>query len=214
MTLFEALSVGVLAIVVLVGVFLLVVVLRNPARSSAGQLLGEGDFAEALAVADTSPSAEREDLRAAAIASRQMLELERAQHLGRRLIELDGEDGEAWLELGLAQGYAGSMDQARESLGQATRLRADLLESISLHRAWLELRAGRKDEARAIFEEIAAPLESKLRHDLGPGDPLFAEWFLHAADLWEAAGDSERADWARREAHAAAPGSPLVARFG
>ena len=91
--------------------------------------------------------------------------------------------------------------------------RADLAESITLHRAWLELRRGRERDARRRFEEIEASLESKLRADL-VGDPLFAEWYLQAALLWRAAGDEERAAWAWREGLAAAPESRLAEALG
>ncbi len=60
---------------------------------------------------------------------------------------------------------------------------------------------------------MEASLESKLRADLG-GDPLFAEWFLQAAVLWNAAGDRQRAAWAWREGVAAAPESRLAEVLG
>ena len=50
-------------------------------------------------------------------------------------------------------------------------------------------------------------METKLKTDLGEGEPLFAEWFLEAATLWAAFGDSERAAWARNAGRAAAPQS-------
>ena len=50
--------------------------------------------------------------------------------------------------------------------------------------------------------------------DLGSGEPLFAEWFLQAADLWADAGDEERAAWARREGRASAPESRLTGGGG
>jgi hypothetical protein len=52
-----------------------------------------------------------------------------------------------------------------------------------------------------------------LRTDLGQGEPLFAEWFLQAAALWEAAGDFERAAWARTAGREAAPESRLWERI-
>jgi hypothetical protein len=126
-----------------------------------------------------------------------------------RLVAADPRDGEAWLEAGLAAAYAGDAPAAERAFERAAALRADLLESITLHRAWLALRQGDRRAARARFEEVEASLESKLRGDLGPGDPLFAEWFLHAGALWEAAGDAGRAAWALDAARAAAPASRL-----
>jgi hypothetical protein len=64
--------------------------------------------------------------------------------------------------------------------------------------------------ARRLFSEVEAPLENKLRSDLGSGEPLFAEWFLQAAALWRAFGEEERAGWARREGRASAPESQLA----
>jgi len=40
--------------------------------------------------------------------------------------------------------------------------------------------------------EVEIPLETKLRTDLGTGDPIFAEWFLQAGLLWRQRGDLER----------------------
>ena len=50
---------------------------------------------------------------------------------------------------------------------------------------------------------------TKLTVDVGSGEPAFAEWFLHAAALWRAAGDIERAEWAWRKASESAPESLL-----
>ncbi|MGH9363622.1 MAG: hypothetical protein ACRD2T_17060, partial [Thermoanaerobaculia bacterium] len=89
--------------------------------------------------------------------------------------------------------------------------------STGLDQALAQLRDGDAKAAKETvaetylqhFEEVEAPLESKLRSDLGPGDPLFAEWFLQAAALWRAAGEEERADWALAAGRAAAPASRL-----
>ena len=64
--------------------------------------------------------------------------------------------------------------------------------------------------ARSLFDEIEAPLETKLRTDLGSGDVVFADWFLQASELWLAFGDNDRAAWARREAMRSAPQSRLL----
>lgn len=213
MTLFELLSVGVLAVLAALGVMLVVVLIRHTPRSAAGELVGRGDFSAALESAALGPGAERDELLAAAVAAKHLLEFDRAEALARRSIEADPSDGEAWLELGLALGYRGEHEQADEALVEASRHRADLLESISLHRAWVALRAGDTGAALLLFEEISAPLDSKLRSDLGPGDPLFAEWFFQAADLWEETGALDRSAWAREEARRSAPGSLLVAEF-
>ena len=81
---------------------------------------------------------------------------------------------------------------------------------MTLHRAWLALRAGDRAGARRLFEEVEAPLETKLRIDLGSGEPVFADWFDHAAELWTAFGDAEKAAWAEREARRSAPESRLL----
>lgn len=213
MGLFELLSLGVIAVLVLVGLLVLVVVLKQTPRSAAGSLVGSGDFSRALAAADLGPGAERDELLAAAVAAKHLLELGTAEELTRRILEGDDSDGEAWMERGLAAAYRGDYEHAVEWLANAERCRSDLFESISLHRAWTDLKAGRGGPARKRFEEISAPLESKLRSDLGPGDPLFAEWFFQAADLWEESGAHEMSAWARREARQAAPDSRLIAEF-
>ncbi len=213
MALFEILSLAVVAALVLGGVFLLVVMLRNTPGSATGSLVGTGDFARALAAADLGPSADRDELLAAAVAAKHMLELDTCEELARRILDRDGDDGEAWMERGLAAAYRGDYANASAWLATAERLRSDLFESISLHRAWAELRAGRGHSAHTRFEEISVPLESKLRSDLGPGDPLFAEWFFQAADLWEESGAHDKSAWAREAARRAAPASRLVARF-
>lgn len=213
MNLFELLSLGVIATLLVVGLMLLVVILRGTPRTAAGALVGRGDFERALAEARVGPEAEQEELLPAAVAAKHMLELDTAEELLARILERDDSDGEAWMERGLVAAYGGDYARALEWLAEAERQRSDLFESISLHRAWAELRSGRTDRACRRFEEISAPLESKLRSDLGPGDPLFAEWFFQAADLWEECGAADKSTWARREARASAPESRLVARF-
>src|SRR6185295_2263241 len=185
-------------------------VLRQPPPSAALQALGQGRFAAALAAARTDARASRDDLYAAAIAAKHLLELDRARACLDRLLARDPADGEAWLESGLVAAYAGDLAAADRAFSRVEPLRSDLLESLTLHRAWLALRRGDAAAARRLFSEIEAPLENKLRSDLGSGEPLFAEWFLHAAALWRDAGDAERAAWARREGQASAPESRLV----
>lgn len=213
MSLFEALSLAVIVVLSGLGLALLLLVLRNTRRSAAGELVGYGDFSAALDSADLGPAADRDELLAAAFAAKHILDLGRAEELAARALALDREDGEAWLEVGLIRAYSGDHTGALEALSLAARHRADLLESISLHRAWVSLRDGDALAARRLFEEVSAPLESKLRSDLGPGDPLFAEWFFQAADLWEESGARDKGEWARLEARSSAPNSRLVAAF-
>jgi tetratricopeptide (TPR) repeat protein len=213
MTLFELLGIGVVVATAAVLIALAVVVIRNAPRSKAGELVGAGDFETALDSADTGAGAERDELMAAAFAAKHTMELDRARGLVDRVLADDPADGEAWLERGLIEAYDGDHAAALDSLAEAGRHRADLLESIALHRAWVELRAGDVGSARRRFEEVAAPLRSKFEHDLGPGDPLFSEWFFQAADLWEAFGEGELGAWSRDEARKAAPQSQLVSAF-
>jgi hypothetical protein len=184
--------------------------LRQPAASDALQALGEGRFSAVLEAARTDARASRDELYAAAVAARHLLDLDRSRALLERLLARDAGDGEAWLESGLAAAYAGDPAAAERAFARAEPLRSDLLESLTLHRAWLALRRGDPLSAQRLFGEVEAPLENKLRSDLGSGEPLFAEWFLQAAALWRAAGDAERADWARREGLASAPESRLA----
>jgi predicted Zn-dependent protease len=182
--------------------------LRQPAESGALQALGEGRFSAVLAAARTDARASRDELYAAAVAARHLLALDRARALLERILARDAGDGEAWLESGLVAAYAGDPAAAEQAFARAEPLRSDLRESLTLHRAWLALRRGDPLSARRLFSEVEAPLENKLRFDLG-GEPLFAEWFLQAAALWRAAGDAGRAEWARREGLASAPESRL-----
>jgi len=211
---FEGLLVILLLALLAVGALGLWAVLRQPAGSLALQALEQGRFADALAAARTGAGAGRDDLYAAAVAAKHLLELDRARALLERLLARDPGDGEAWLESGLVAAYAGDVAAAEQAFARAELLRSDLLESLTLHRAWLALRRGDTEAARRLFSEVEAPLENKLRSDLGSGEPLFAEWFLQAAALWQAAGDPARAAWARREGQASAPESRLAEGVG
>jgi len=208
---FEGLLVVALLVLLAAGALGLWATLRRPADSTALRALGEGRFAEALAAARTDARASRDELYAAAVAARHLLELDRARALLDRVLAREPADGEAWLERGLTAAYAGDFDGAEAAFQKAAALRSDLLESVTLHRAWVALRRGDRPAARRLFSEIEAPLENKLRSDLGSGEPLFAEWFLQAAALWADAGDEERAAWALQEGKASAPGSRLAA---
>ncbi len=184
-------------------------ILRRPPASQASAALARGDFEAALAAADTARGARRGELLAAAVAARHLLRFAEARKLVARALASDSEDGEAWIEAGLSAAYAGDLAEGERALARAAALRSDLAEPITLHRAWVALRSGDTRAARRLFEDIETPLENKLRTDLGSGDPLFAEWFLQAAELWDAVGDRERAAWARHEGRRSAGRSRL-----
>jgi tetratricopeptide (TPR) repeat protein len=183
--------------------------LRRESAGPAQAALGQGRFAAALAAARTDARAGREDLLTAALAAKHLLELDRARELLGRILAADPGDGEAWLESGLVAAYAGDFEGAERAFSRVESRRSDLLESLTLHRAWLALRRGDLPRARRLFDEVEAPLENKLRSDLGSGEPLFAEWFLQAAALWAAGGEAEKAGWALAQGRASAPESRL-----
>jgi len=206
---FETLLVALVAAGLGVGALALLAGLRAGSSSAAMIALGSGRFAEALAAARTGVGTPRDELYAAAVAAKHLLLWDRAGELLDRILRGDPGDGEAWLERGLVAAYTGRGGEAETAFAQALAHRADLAESITLHRAWLALSRGDHPLSRRLFDGVEAPLESKLRSDLGPGDPLFAEWFLQAAALWRAAGDAARGDWAAAAGRAAAPESRL-----
>jgi hypothetical protein len=207
---FEGLLIILLLLLLAAGALGLWATLRQPSGSAALRALGQGRFGAALEAARTDARAGRDELYAGAVAAKHLLELDRARGLLDRILARDPGDGEAWLERGLVAAYAGDLAAADRAFARVEPLRSDLLESLTLHRAWLALRRGDSPAARRLFSEVDAPLENKLRSDLGGGEPLFAEWFLQAAALWRAFGDEERADWARREGQASAPESRLA----
>jgi tetratricopeptide (TPR) repeat protein len=206
---FEGLLLAVLLVLLAAGGLGLWATLRRDSGSPAQAALGQGRFAAALAAARTDARARRDDLYTAALAAKHLLELDRARELLGRILAADPDDGEAWLESGLVAAYAGDFEDAERAFSQVESRRSDLLESLTLHRAWLALRRGDPQRARRLFDEVEAPLENKLRSDLGSGEPLFAEWFLQAAALWAAGGDAEKAGWALGEGRASAPESRL-----
>lgn len=208
---FEALLVLVLAAAAAVAALGLFAALREPRGGPAGAALARGDFGAAVA-AGGAGSGRRERL-AAAVAARHLLDLEPAAAVLDRLLAEDPADGEVWLERGLVAAYAGDAATARAAFSRVEASRADLLEALTLHRAWLALDGGERAAALRLFEEVEAPLEGKLKTDLGPGDPAFAEWFLQAAALWRSAGRSASAAWAEAAGRNAAPGSLLPARI-
>jgi predicted Zn-dependent protease len=206
----EGLLLTLLLALLAAGALVLWAALRQPPASPALQALGEGRFAAALAAARTDARAGRDELYAAAVAAKHLLAFDRARALLERILARDPGDGEAWLESGLVAAYAGDLAAADRAFTRAEPLRSDLLESLTLHRAWLALRRGDLAAARRLFGEVEAPLENKLRSDLGGGEPLFAEWFLQASALWRAGGETAKADWAWREGRASAPQSRLA----
>jgi tetratricopeptide (TPR) repeat protein len=212
---FAGLLLALLILALAAGAFLLWAGLRRGAASPAAQELGRGHFAAALAAARIAgPKPERDELYAAAVAAKHLLELDRAKGLLDRLLAADPGDGEAWLERGLVAAYEDDLDGAEQAFAQAAGHRSDLAESITLHRAWLALRRGDGATARRLFDEVEAPLETKLRTDLGADEPLFAEWFLQTAALWQAFGRPGEAAWARAAGRAAAPESRVWERIG
>ena len=211
---FESLLIAALLLGAFLGGLGLFAALRRAPGSPAIQAVGRGDFEAALAAARTGRGAGRDELFAAAVAAKHRLRLDEARKLLARILAADPSDGEAWLESGLAAAYAGDLAEAERALGEAAARRSDLAESITLHRAWLELRKGDLRNARHLFDDVETSLENKLRTDIGSGEPLFAEWFLQAAELWAALGDTERAEWALREGRASIPGSRLPEVLG
>lgn len=209
---FEDLLTFLIIAAIAAGAMALFAVLKRTPASPAVQAVGRGDFEAALASIRTN--AGRDELLAAAVAAKHLLRLEESRALLARILARDPSDGEAWLEAGLAAAYAGDWPAAERALSAAAARRSDLAESITLHRAWVELRKKDLREARHLFDEVETSLENKLRTDLGGGEPLFAEWFLQAAELWAAFGDHARADWAREEGRRSAIGSRLPEILG
>ena len=193
---FQAIFLAALLAAGLLGALVLLAALRTSRRSSGTTALEAGDYDTALAAAATSGS--RDEHLAAARAGKHLLALDRAAAILDGLLAADSSDGEAWLERGLVAAYQGDPGRATEMLRRAVSLRSDLGESITLHLAWVALARGDHGRAADLFREIEIPLETKLRHDLERGDPLFAEWYLHAAELWRASGNDDAADWAAR----------------
>ncbi|MDX1644938.1 MAG: tetratricopeptide repeat protein [Thermoanaerobaculia bacterium] len=202
----------VLVAVVLAGLATLVFVLvaLSGRDSRATSSLDSGRFEEAVELG-SAPGAERDQKLAAAMAARHLERFAEALRLLEDLVEADPRDGEAWLELGLVEAHRGRFESAHRAFDRVSASRSDLLEPLTLHRAWLALEEGDESTARRHFDEIEVPLENKLRQEIGPGDAIFADWFLEAGLLWRHRGDDERAHWALEAARRAAPRSRLVA---
>jgi len=186
----------------------LVAALAGSRQGPAARALGEGDLRTALAAGRGAHS--RDERLAAAVAARQLLDFDAAVALLDALVAEEPDDGEAWLERGVTAAWVGDAATAERAFGRVATRRSDLGETLSLHRAWLALRAGERERARRLFGEIAWPLHNKLTMDLGPGDPSFAEWFLMAAVLHHTLGQEEEARQALEHGVAAAPDLGLV----
>ena len=188
--------------------------------ASAQRRLDEGRYREVLDtevlgtgkrdIGERDAERDRDVLFARAVAAKHLGELGLASETLARLVAEDPGDGEAWLETGLVAAYDGRLDDADDAFARVEASRSDLLESLTLHRAWLAALRGDAARASRLFSEIEVPLETKLRQDIGEGEAAFAEWFLHAGLLWRQRGDEARADWALGAARAAAPRSRLV----
>lgn len=206
---FEAL-VFLFVFLLLAGICLsLLVVLRSRPRGSLTALVEAGEFRRAVETFDGLAAPDRDDLLALALAARNLLDFDRARQATDRLLRADAHDGDVWLERGLTATYDRKPEEARSAFARVAESRSDLLESVTLHRAWMELFAGNEALSHRLFDEVEASLETKLRGDIGPGDPMFAEWFLHAGWLWQSRGDEDRAAWALSAARSAAPESAL-----
>lgn len=187
----------------------LLVVLRSRSRGSIVSLLEAGEFHAALEAFRATTEPGRDDLLAAARAARHLLDLESARDALDLVLQEDPNDGEAWLERALVAACAGEFEVSRRAFSRVLVTRSDLFESLTLHRAWMELLAGNEALSGRFFDEVEASLETKLRDDLGGGDPMFADWFLHAGWLWRSRGQEEKATWALSVARTSAPESAL-----
>ena len=208
---FETVLIVGLSVALAAGALIAVQALRR-SGSGVSEHFDAGHFQQALDAARVPDDLSRDEILAAAMAARHLLEMGRGRELLARLVREDPRDGEAWTELALIAGYENHFEDAARALDQAAISRSDLLESLTLHRAWLALRRDDSVEAARLFAEVEAPLETKFQTDLGTGDPAFAEWFLQAGLLWRHQGEEERARWAFGAASEAAPESLLIAR--
>jgi tetratricopeptide (TPR) repeat protein len=198
------------AVTVAAGVLVWAALRGKRGADPVGGALSSGDFGLALALGE-APGGGRREWLGAATAARHLLLFDRAAALVDRILAEDANDGEARIERALGLLWQRRFAEAESELERALLLRPDLAEPISLHRAFLAERQGDLAGAVRRFEEIAAALENKLRDDLGPGDALFADWFLEASLLWRAQGDEARAKWAAAALARGAPQSRLPA---
>lgn len=215
MTPIEVVTFAAIGIAVAVAIGLFLEAQNRHQEGPAARALAGGDFAAAIAAVPGSAAnstATRAERQAAAVAAKHLLALDDAAARLDSLLAEESDDAVAALERGLVAAYAGDHAAARQFWLRTTS-RPDLGEALALHQAWTDLDAGDTASALRRFEEVAAPIESKLRIDLGSGDPEFVEWFLQAAALWRAAGQTDKAAWAFQEALASAPASRLPDRI-
>ena len=97
-------------------------------------------------------------------------QLEQAKSLYSRLVEIDGDDEEAWLMLAAVLGETGSIDEALRCAQRAIAVDSDYLEAY-LTQAHLLHRCGRNDAA----------LQSALQ--AAEGDPTYTEAWLFLAGV-------------------------------
>jgi len=97
-------------------------------------------------------------------------QLEKAKSLYSRLVEIDGNDEEAWLMLAAVLGETGSLDEALSCARRAIAVDPDYLEAY-LTQAHILHRIGRNEEA----------LQSALQ--AAEGDPTYAEAWLFLAGV-------------------------------
>jgi len=210
---FETLLILLVAASAASGALLLVFVLGRQSQGPAVVALSRGDFAAAREAVDPqNPDVRREERLAAAVACKHLLDFDQARAHLASLLGADPADAEVALELGLIAAYGHDHQTASRYFDLASK-RPDLWEALTLHRAWLDLDRGQRRAALSRFEEVEATLESKLRFDLGEGDPEFSEWFLQAGALWHAAQLTDKARWASEAGARAAPESLLVRRI-
>lgn len=205
----ETLTIVLLSGLLGAGAVILFLTLRR-GGSGASVHLDAGRFQSVLDATGSTTGLDRDESLATAVAAKHLLDLDAAREILEALLRDDKRDGEAWLELGLVATYDGRYEDARGAFDRVAESRSDLLESLTLHRAWLALKRGDTAEAESLFAEVEIPLETKLRVDMGEGDPAFSEWFLQAGTLWRQRGDDRLAEWAMTAARKAAPESRLI----
>jgi len=183
--------------------------LRQRGGSGGGAAISRGDFGAALASGER-PGAAGGELVGAAMAARHLLLFDRARVLVDRRLAQDADDPPALVERFLGALWQGEADLEREQdLARLAARRPELGEEIELHRGFAAWWRGDLETARRRFEAIAPAIESKLRTDIGPGEGLYADWYLEAGVLWQAGGESARAAWAREALARSAPQSRL-----
>ena len=158
---FEGILLWSLVIGAAIGAGLLVVALRGAEPSAIARATALGQFVAALEAAESAPPRERDDLLAAAIAAKHRCEWERARSWLEAALRDDPADGEVNVELGLVAAYNRDAVEADERLRAAIAARADLAESITLHRAFAALAGGDRTHAARLFEEVEAPLRNQ-----------------------------------------------------